>query len=42
MLDIAAGDYSWLDTDAVWFRWDLRRVGDILPACDFRARFTPI
>jgi hypothetical protein len=39
VLDIAAADYSWLHTDAVWFRWDLRRVGDILRACEFRARF---
>jgi hypothetical protein len=42
VLDISPSDFSWLHTDAVWFRWDRRRIGDVLPAVDFRARFAPI
>ena len=41
VLEVTLPEVAWPGTLAVWFRWDATRVGDVLPAADFRDRFAP-
>jgi len=41
VLEVMHPQHSWLRTESVWYRWDQTRVGDVLPASEFRRHFVP-
>jgi hypothetical protein len=39
VLEVMLPEHCWLGAPAVWYRWDGSRVGDVLPAEEFRRQF---